>query len=542
MEKQYEDLIKDDERVGMGKFLRYLLKCWWAVAACVVIFAALGYVYSKIKSEKYEVMASIIMNDTDSDGKGTLGGGLGSLFSSFNMGGASYKLVEDEIRRIQSRGNLEEVVKMLNLNSKNWSKSGMLKPKVWYYNDAPLTVSLPAAVADTLSATTKFRIDVAEGGKEIHVKAEQPMGKTVLDQTYKAFPIQAKTPRGTFRIDKSVTYNPSEPLTFYNVTTSPKIYAESLYKDIDMASPTKKSNIIYMSIDEVRPDRGEDILNNLVAIYNLRSIETGHEEARAAIDFIDERMVELYQQLQNSEKSIETYKKANNIVDPEAEAEYIFKKKGGAETAIVEQRTKAGVSQMIIDFLRNENTRYSLIPFTSDAPEAPIQAYNELALERLRLEQNAKGNNASLKGVTAQMDAMRANLISTMERELSATRIAIGDLEKVNHESESRIGQVPSIERKLTELYRNQTIQNQIYGFMLQKREENQLKLAREIPAGRIMEKAYSSTEPKGLGGKILIILFGFLGGILGVGGLYIVYWYQNRCDRLASASLDERD
>lgn len=546
MKKRLDDLIKDDETVKMGKFMRYLLRYWWAIAVCAIIFAAMGYVINKIKSQKYEVTASIILNDFDNDGKGSLSGtGLGSLFSSFTMGSASYKLVEDEIRRVQSHGNLIEVIKQHNLNDLSWSKKGMFSRSVWYYNDAPIKIEAPATVIDTISTTTKFNIKVAPGGKDIRVVCEQPVGKVVLDQSYNKFPIKVRTPYATFNIDKSVTYNPTESLNFYDVITSPEIYAHELYKKVDLSAPSKKSNIIYLVMEDTRTDRARDILNSLVSTYNLKAIETNHEEARAAIDFIEDRMVHLYNQLQNSEKSIETFKKQNRITDPNFEAEYIFRKKGTAEEAMVEQRTKAGISQMVIDFLRNEGTKYSLVPFTSDAPEAPIQAYNELALERMRLEQNAKGNNASLKTINAQMDAMRINLINSLERDLGASRVAISDLERVNSESAARIGQVPTIERHLTELYRNRSIQNQIYGFLLQKREENQLKLARDIPSSRIMEEAYAASEPSGIGGKLLIVVFGFLGIAFGIVGLYLVYWYQNRRDKLAevkslTASIEE--
>ncbi|MCM1291758.1 MAG: Wzz/FepE/Etk N-terminal domain-containing protein [Prevotella sp.] len=533
-QKKTSDLVANDKKALIGPLLAYLIHYWWAILSVAIIFGVLGYIYSCIRTNKLESRASIILNDTENDGKGTLSGtGLGSLFSSFNMGGASFRLVEDEVKRIQSRPNLEKVIRMLNLNSVSWSKAGFFKPKIHYYHDEPLIVTLPQQVLDTISATTKFDIKVNEGASDIHVIAQQPLGKEVVNQTYHKFPIKVKTPRGTFTINKSATYNPTEPLHFYNLTYNPKKYCEILYKKLDLASPTKKSNIIYLSIEDVRDDKGCETLNNLITIYNNQTIDIGHEEARAAIDFIDGRMVELYSQLQKSEQNIEDYKKVNKISDPEIDAKYTLEKKGVAESALLEQRTKAGVTQMIIDFLRNDGTKYSMIPFTADSPEAPIQAYNDLVMERMRLEQNAKGNNSTLKGVTAQIDAMRANLISSLERDLSATKIALSDLQRVNSESDARIGKVPAIERKLTELYRNQTIQNQIYAFLLQKREENQLKLSREIPAGRIMEDAYCDDDG-GIGGKILAIIFAFFGACLAIVGLTLIFRFQARRDRLA--------
>lgn len=541
MKKTADELVRNDDRLQIGAMLHFMLKRWWVLLIICVIFGALGFIYSKIKSDKYEVKASIILNDTESDGKGSLGSGLGSLLSSFNMGGASYKLVEDEILRLQSRNNLISTIKTLNLNSRNWSKNSLFEPKVWYYNDSPINVDIPMAVADTMTRTTHFKITVPEGGKNIHVVAKQGKG-VVVDKTYPKFPFNVKTPCGTFHISKSVTYNPSEKLVFYNVTTSPAVYAETLYKKLNVQSPSRKSNVIYITTEDVIPRRGVDMLNTLVDVYNRNGIETSHEEARQTVDFINERMIDMYSQLEKSEADIEAYKRSNRIVDPDAEAEYILKKKGTAETALIEQQTRQGVLRMVIDFLKGENTKYSMIPFTSNVPEAPIQAYNELVLERMRLEQNVKGSNATLKAITAQVDAMRGNLLSTLERDLAASTIAIGDLQRMNGESESRIGQAPSIERRLTSLYRNQVIQNQIYAFLLQKREESQLRLAREIPTARVMEDAYSDTKPKGFGGMIMAVLFAFIGGICGLVGLYVIFWYKNRVKKLKAENKRETE
>lgn len=539
MKKNADELVTGDDRLQIGAMLYYMLKHWWVLMLFCIVFGALGFVYSKIKSDTYDVRASIILNDTESDGKGSLGSGLGSLLSSFNMGGASYKLVEDEILRIQSRNNLISTIKTLNLNSRSWSKNSFFEPKVWYYNDSPVNVDIPMAALDTMQRSTFFKITVPEGGRNIRVVVEQPVGKEVMDKTFPKFPFNVKTPCGTFHISKSVTYNPSEKLVFYNLTSSPAIYAESLYKQLEVSSPSRKSNVINLSTEEVLPRRGVDMLNTLVDVYNRNGVETSHEEARQTVDFINERMIDMYSQLEKSEADIESYKRSNRIVDPDAEAEYILKKKGTAESALIEQQTRQGVLRMVIDFLKGENTKYSMIPFTSNVPEAPIQAYNELVLERMRLEQNVKGSNATLKAITAQVDAMRGNLLSTLERDLAASTIAISDLQRMNGESDSRIGQAPSIERRLTALYRNQVIQNQIYAFLLQKREESQLRLAREIPVARVMEDAYSDTKPNGIGGIMMSIILAFMGGVIGLVCLYVMFWYSNREKRLRTLKTD---
>ena len=174
-------------------------------------------------------------------------------------------------------------------------------------------------------------------------------------------------------------------------------------------------------------------------IYNNKLLKDYRNQAQASVDFVKDRLEKLYNELEKSETSIESYKRANKIVDASAEAEYIFLKKQTAERSMIEYETRASVLKMIIEFLQSDKNKYSLIPFADDMPKEPVEEYNKLVMERLRLQENAKGNNAALKSISAQVDAMRANLIGSLESQLSATRIAISDMNRAEAGTASRI-------------------------------------------------------------------------------------------------------
>ena len=58
------------------------------------------------------------------------------------------------------------------------------------------------------------------------------------------------------------------------------------------------------------------------------------------------------------------------------------------------------------------------------------------------------------------------------------------------------MSKLPSLERDMRSLYRQQGIQNELYTFLLEKREQNALVLAATTPRGRIVDKAYAKNEP----------------------------------------------
>ena len=85
-----------------------------------------------------------------------------------------------------------------------------------------------------------------------------------------------------------------------------------------------------------------------------------------------------------------------------------------------------------------------------------------------------KGVNTSIKGINMQLNK------------------AQGRTNSVNND----MSKVPSVEREAQDLYRQQAIQNTLYTFLLQKREENSLVLAATTPKGKIVDHAYAQHSP----------------------------------------------
>lgn len=512
-------LDKEDSKVNFNPLVAQFKRFWWVYGIVFILFMGLAFVYIKLKAPVYEADATVILNDDDNDGSGTIGG-LGSLMATFSLGNAGYKYVEDEMMRMTSHSNLTQVVKELGLNEVYRGKYEFFTSKETYFGNSPVQVYIPEAVLDTIGATSTFKISVSPDGKTASVKVKQ-MGKKVFSGSDLPLPAMVKTPLGTFRVSTTRYFKPGKHLNITAVLSNPGTAAEELAKDISVSCPSKKSSLVFLTYEDPSRKRGMAILNTLIAIYNEKSLIDYKDQASASLKFVDERLVKLYSELESSEDKIEKYKQANNIVDASAEAEYIFKKKQVVETGVIEYETKASVLRMIIDFLHNESNRYALIPFSADMPEDPVTEYNTLVLERMRLLANAKGNNATLKMVTQQIDAMRGNLLVSLDKQLSATRLAIADMNKVSAGSDSRIAGYPTMEKDLLQLYRDQKIKNQIYAFLLQKREENELKLSRDVNRGKIVDEAYTLAKPV----KPVKPLVYIAAAIASVGCTYVGLW-----------------
>lgn len=526
MDKEQE--IKHNDVIDFKGIAKKYMRYWWVFAGSLVLCLGLAFIYIAKKSPIFVVHSTLMLNQ-DLDNQ-TMSGisALAMSFGISNTGDATANM-QDEITRLTSQTLLSDVVRQNRLNYVNWTTTGLLKRKIYYWQDEPFTIQAPQQILDTISESTIFRIDVKKDGK-FAIKVEQD-DETVIDTEVSKMPYTARTPLATFRIDTTSFYKPGEELTFHSIVNSTPVIVAGMREELNVSEIDKKGNGIYVEMDGPNVPRMLATVNSINEMYNDRRFNQTLEKRRMSLEFIEGRLLNLYTELQSSEARIEAYKRENNIVDAQVEAEYIFARKGSIEATETETRTKLEIYRMIRDMLSSPKSADSLIPFTTTGSEteslpSAIQAYNELILKRMEVESTVKGQSANLERLKGQIDALRENILSTLSREIEATKIALSTVTKEQGVSDSRIKQIPSLEKELTQLYRDREVNNSIYAFLLQKREEAEIAVAQVKPYGEIVDEAYSDIEPVAPN-KLICLIVGFTLGLI-LGAAVIQFFFSS--------------
>lgn len=509
---------KVDTSIDTGALYKYLLKNWYWFLISLVFFMGMGFLYIKIKSPLYVVRGSVMFNQDEDNDKGN-NGILGSLMSSFSIGGNTLGVnLEDEMYKLQSHTALCDLARTLDLNRSYYSKPGLFKRKIWYYGNSPVVVDVPAGVLDTLGQTTVFKISIPEGGKNVHIKVKQGVYKTVYNAAVPKLPVNIKTPLATFTVRTTEYYNPANDLDFVANVCSPDVFADDFVEHLGVAMPSKKANAVEVQVEEVNTTRGKDMVNTLIELYNNKSINDRKAKSQATLDFLNQRLLKLYADIDMSETGIAAYKQKNNLVTPEYEAQYMMKMKQLADGQLVELETQQGILKMLREFLAAPENKNSLIPLTglsiqnAEGLNSAINAYNDAVLELLKLKSNAKGSNANVRQLESQIEAMHRNMVTTLDRSISANSISMRRMNSENGGLNNRISTLPKMEQQLTNLYRDNEIKNRIYAYLLQKKEETEVQLARVLPTGKIIDEAYVELEPESPKKIVVISVCGLLG------------------------------
>ena len=493
--------------MDFGAFVRKYKRYWWLFLLSLIACISLAFAYLKVAKRIYNMKAVVLVAQDDN------GAGAGaSLLKSMKLMGQGSK-VDDEMIVFSSQELCTQVIKQLGLNRTYIEDRGWFKPEKDHYNTSPVEVIVPEEMFDTLSAV-KFKIDLDKAGKA-NIKASN--GKDVLaDVKNVSLPTALKTTYGTFAIKTTDRYKQGKPCHITARLTGNQMLGERLNKRIKVKLASKKSNGINLNIAESNKSRGKDILNKLIELYNERGQHEKDEQAINTAKFIDERLALIYKGLTSSEADIESYKRAHKIVDPELQVKSAVAKQEITDRAIVKLETNKQLLGMVRDFVSNPANKHSYIPFEVDSSAASgsIRAYNNLLTKRQELAQSAKGDNLALKQIDEQIETMHHNVLQGLNSSIKGVDLQLNKVRGQANATAGDLGQVPTQEREARELMRQQGIQNTLYTFLLEKREENALVLAATTPKGKIVDHAYSESTPISPN-KMITLAMALLAGLM---------------------------
>ena len=518
-----------EQKIDFGEIFSKYKRNWWMFALSLLLCLGLAAFYLAVKSPVYLVVSKVLVEQDDNASSAGA-----NLLKSLSIGGAGSK-VDDEVIVMGSQELLSQMINRLKINRTYVEKKGLLK-RVDHYNTSPVEIEAPDALFDTLSIAMTFKITVDEKGKA-DVKVKKGLFKTLANVKNATLPVTVKTPYGIYVVDKTKYFKAGKDVSIKAQVVGNVPKAELLAEEMTVKVLSKKSSGIYMDVAETNVKRGKDILNTLMILYNERCQREKDEMAVNTGKFIDERLGLIYTELTKSEADIERYKKSHNMIDVGLQTKSLIGKQEAAERSAIALETRYSIMNMVKDFVDNPANKNAMIPFDADstAASASIKAYNQLVAERVKLSASAKDNNQALQALDGQIAAMHRNVVSGVDNAMRALRVQISRANAVSGSAGGVMSGMPTEEREARALYREQSIQNALYTFLLQKREENALVLAATTPKGKIVDHAYAQSKP--IKPKIPVVLFvALLAGVM----IPLVLLYMKQLFTTKFATQDE--
>ncbi|MDR2362256.1 MAG: polysaccharide biosynthesis tyrosine autokinase [Prevotellaceae bacterium] len=509
----YTAATSDDSTVDVRKIiLKYVAYWkWFVVSFIALVLLGLGYLF--MATPLYEINASILIKD---DKK--LGGNSGamSMLEELDLF-SSKKVVENEIEILRSYTLLEEVVKDLNLNVQYTIKDG-LRTKM-LYGDAPVKIEVvtPTEALFETPLILRFeaqRIVINEQSYPQNALVTEPFGSlrvTVNDSLL-----------ARWDAEKTIT------VTFIPVAKM----VEALRDQLDVAISAKGTSVINLSLLSPIPERGKDVLNHLIAVYNKAAIADKNNLAGVTLKFIDERLKLVAVDLQDAEENVERYKSAQGITNISTESELFLQTVQQNDLELSKVTIQLDVLRHIEQYVLSDagrGTTPATLGLNDPTLLSLIKSLTETEAERTLRLQALEPAHPMIQSLNDQIKILKGNIIDNIKILRSSLESMQKNLQAENRRIEIIIQSVPRKERELVDITRQKEIKNQLYVYLLSKREETAISYASTVADSRIIDVARHSLYPVQPKKKIVLLIFGLIGLLLPAGILWLIELFDDK-------------
>lgn len=496
--------LSGEKEVNLVDFFRMMWGYKYWVILSVAVCGALAVLYLARTPKQYVRTASVLIKD---DSKG---GGLTEMaaFDDLNLFNTT-RNVDNEVLVFKSRRLMKEVARRLHLDVSYTVKEGLRSVEL--YTQSPVRLSFPEVEEAQMFSLKVTPISPQEVLLTDFVKETEEGDEVSVDETIKAaLNDTVSTPVGKVVVTPTFYYTeeyfdkkcPVEKSDLEKVAFD---YQESL----QAALASKTATIINLTLKDVSITRAEDIINTLIAVYNEDAINDKNQIAVNTSNFINERLIIIEKELGNVDADIEAYKRENQLTDIVSETGMYLQTTSQYDKEELSLENQVSLVKYIKEYLTDPRKGSDLIPANTGISdinvENQISEYNEMLLKRDKLISNSSDRNPVVMDLNNSLMAMKQTIIRSVDNLIVGLNIKIRNVRERGEQTTRRISAVPSQQKYVLSVERQQKIKEELYLYLLNKREENELTQAITESNARIIDPASGSEDP--VAPKTLVIL-----------------------------------
>jgi len=511
-----------EQTINLRDIFRKCLYFWYWFALGLLFAMTGAYLYSRYATPIYETEATLLIKDNKN--VGDVGGLQNDILGQLSMLTGNSN-VQNEMAILSSRTIVEKSVRDLGLQSSYFVPAHLHNDREIYKETPVLLVPL-------------FLRDSSEG-ETLYVVVNRDSTYTLSDDQGKVTVRDGETaslPCGTFLVKKN-PYPLLSDSTYKKIivrATSISTMVRECQECLSLSQTDKTSSVIELSFKTTVPRKGEDFLNTLIREYNLAGLTDKNLAAANTINFVDSRIDSVSGELSGIENNLQNFLSANSLANIDEQSKVFIDQAGQLDQQILQQSLQMDVLKQILQYVSKPEKAHNLVPSTLGVQDPTllelVQNYNQLQLKRSQqIAAGAGPDNPIVRVMDQQLNKLRNDIGENTKNLLQGAQRVASNLEQQNNSFENKIRNVPRVQREYIAIQRQQQIKQELYVYLLQKREEAAITAASSVSNNRIIDTAKTNLRPLAPKKK-LIYLAGLLLGLAIPGGLiYLIDLFSHK-------------
>jgi uncharacterized protein involved in exopolysaccharide biosynthesis len=501
------------EKEQIFHFIRNCFRHWHYFVISGGLFLVITVIYLKTTATVYQIEASAALRHEDSL-TGSIGKQSSGLLSAMGWRQGSEN-IEDETIKMSSQGNIKQVVKALDLNKIYKKRQFFGLSKKPLDDLSPVLIDVDPAIADTMKGMVLFRLHLDKTGNgRLKIRYGDYKGHATIG----SFPATISTPVANFTFTLSPEYAPYKgkksldmDIAYTNYDYITQIYRNLIVVDFHR----KNSDLITLVVHSSNPDLSKKLIWETIHNYNKNWDADKDYLYNSTLLYVNQRLSENTLSLAEADREIQQFKDRNHLTDIEVDVKFYYGRSAEIQQELLLLATKINLMEIIRDFVQDDANRYGLVPFTLAGDDKGVnlfvEKYNDAMIKRNLLRKN-QPQSLLLGELEEQLESQRENLIVSIDNERKGLQTALADIKREDAETDRKIGAVPSIEREYIQLKREQELQQNVYVFLLEKREELGIRAVSLMPKLKMINEPYIANKlvsPKPFRTLVTALFFG---------------------------------
>ena len=469
-----QNYLQEEESIDIKKEAGYYLFFWPYFLAGIVIAMVSAFLYLKTADRIYSSSAQLQIKKPAEDAASFLTGGM--EFFGFDQVN-----VENDIAVLTSQHILSQVVTRLDLQTKiytvgrvnanlhfndEYTRFVTIKaPNSYQYWDIEITNKKASFTQDTLS----FSINKGE------VFSYKESEITLHDSLY--------LEDQTLIIER---YSVNEAVADVRL-------------NLIATAASDRGEIINLNFDGVNKKRNEAILNTVMQVMQDDQVEDKRLISKVSLAFINDRLDGLTKSIDTLSQNTITYQMANGIFDPVAQT-------GNALSNIVKGQEEAfgigiqlEIAKALLEKLESQAS-YQILPanigIENESVNTLVNSYNTVVTQRNNLLISATTKSPMVLQLSSQLDNAKVAIITGVNRYIEGLQTSLSGFQNMEAKTKGIVAGLPSKENTLRAYARDFKIVEELYVFLLERKEEASISYISALPNIKLLSYGVSSRFP----------------------------------------------